>query len=281
MIRAPLLALLWAIHLATSTLAAPQIIVLADGFEFPEGPVLLPDGTLLVCDVPTGKVFSVDPAGGGKEVWLELEGEANGACLAPDGRVLIADRKNRRILAVDPSSRTVTPASPAHESLHSPNDVTISPEGVIFFTDPTWKRGWREIPQHVWRVDGPESMRPLRPFLQPNGIKVVGDKLFVAEGATGKIWVSQLIGTGETDFREFFTFENVPALDGMEASPDGRLFVALFGASAIAVLSPEGQELGRIPLPGKNPTNVVISPDGQSLFVTEAEKKQILRITGF
>ncbi len=266
---------------ATLGLAAPTALVLADGFDFPEGPVLLPVGTLLVCDVPTGKIFSVDPAGGGKEVWLEFDGEANGACLAPDGRVLVADRKNKRIAAVDPVTRRVTTVSPPEEALHSPNDVAVSEGGVIFFTDPTWQRGWREIDQHVWRVDGSDSMRSLRSFLQPNGIRVAGNKLYVAEGATGKIWVAELSGEGEGEFRELFTFEGVSALDGMEVGPDGRLFVALFGASAIGVISAEGEDLGRIEVPGKNPTNVVLSPDGKSLFVTEAEKKQVLRITGF
>ncbi|GAB4250163.1 MAG: SMP-30/gluconolactonase/LRE family protein [Candidatus Methylacidiphilales bacterium] len=261
--------------------ADPQILVLAEGFAFPEGPVLLQDGTLLVCDVPTGTIYSVDPAGGGKEVWLKFDGEPNGACLAPDGRVLVADRKNKRIRAIDPVTRSIADVSPPEASLHSPNDVGVSSEGVIFFTDPTWKRGWREIPQYVWRVDRPDALRSLRSFLQPNGLKVFDQKLFVAEGATGVVWVADLGGAGQPEFRPFFTFQNVPALDGMEAGPDGRLFVALFGASALGVISTQGEDVGRIQLPGKNPTNVTISPDGKNLFVTEAEKKQVLRITGF
>lgn len=261
--------------------AAPQAMVVADGFEFPEGPVVLANGTVLVCDVPTGKIYSVDPAGGGKELWLELDGEPNGASLAPDGKVLVADRKHRRIVAVDPKTRLVTTLSPPEPSLHSPNDVTVSPGGLIFFTDPTWQRGWREMAQHVWQVDGPGTMRALRAFLQPNGIKATGERLLVAEGATGVVWAAALEKDGPGEFREFFRFNDVPALDGMEVAADGRVFVALFGAGAIGVLSAEGEDLGRIPLPGKNPTNVVLSADGRNMFVTEAEKKQVLRITGF
>jgi gluconolactonase len=259
--------------------AEPVIQVLADGFTFPEGPVLLADGTLVVCDVPAGIIYSVKTDGSGKEVWLEFDGKPNGACLGLDGNLLVADAKNKRVISVDVGTKAITVLTPADQELHSPNDVTVAPDGTIFFSDPTWQQGWRSVRQFVWKVLPGQRMEHLREFVQPNGLKAVGDLLYVAEGATGKIFVANW--KNNEPFNLLYTFENVKALDGMEADADGNLYVTLFGSASIGVLSPTGELIKQIALPGKNPTNVVMSPDGSTLYVTEAEKKQVLKITGF
>ena len=60
------------------------------GLEFPEGPVALPDGDVLVVEVQGGRLTRVAPSGD-KRVVAELGGGPNGAALGPDGAVYVVN----------------------------------------------------------------------------------------------------------------------------------------------------------------------------------------------
>ena len=64
--------------------------VLATGLQFPEGPVVLPDGSILVVEIAAGKLKRVMPTGEVRVV-AELGGGPNGAALGPDGHCYICN----------------------------------------------------------------------------------------------------------------------------------------------------------------------------------------------
>ena len=256
----------------------PAIRVLADGFEFPEGPAVNAQGELWVCDVPTQKLWKIDTLHGEKSEWLQLKGGANGATFDSAGNLLVANNIGRTIDSIAPD-KTVRSLLRNPAALNSPNDVTVSPEGTIYFTDPTWKEGWRQIPQGVYALAPDGKLANLGSFLQPNGIKWHQGLVYFAEGATGKIYV--LDPRKPEKPRLFAALKDFGALDGIDFDDQGLLYVTLFGTGALAVVSPDGKEMRRLKLPGKNPTNIEFSPSGEILYVTEAEKKQVLEIKNF
>ena len=64
--------------------------ILTDGLRFPEGPVALDDGSVIVCDIEAGRVTRVSPDGT-KETVAETGGGPNGAALGPDGRLYVCN----------------------------------------------------------------------------------------------------------------------------------------------------------------------------------------------
>jgi sugar lactone lactonase YvrE len=254
-------------------MAAPNLELILDGFTFPEGPVFDRDGKLYICDVRAEAIVQVDPVQKTKRNWLLGWGAPNGATLSMDGSaLLVAESKHRRILKID-FDQQVTVLT--EQSLLSPNDLTTDEAGHIYFTDPTWEKGPLPFPQQVYRLSPTGERLSLGIFQQPNGIKYWQGKLFLAEGATGKIYQAD---AGHPVFRPFASIQS-QALDGVEVDRWGRIYVAAFDLGCIVILNAQGQEQARLTLPESNPTNLEFSPDQNYLYVTEAKHGRLFRFS--
>ena len=64
-----------------------NIRVLATDLEFPEGPVVMPDGSVVLVEIRGKRLTRVYPDGR-KEVVAKIPGGPNGAALGPDGKML-------------------------------------------------------------------------------------------------------------------------------------------------------------------------------------------------
>ena len=67
----------------------PNIRVLATGLEFPEGPVAMPDGSVVLVEIRGQRLTRVHPDGR-KDIVAHIPGGPNGAALGPDGRCMSA-----------------------------------------------------------------------------------------------------------------------------------------------------------------------------------------------
>src|SRR5229473_2204246 len=67
-----------------------EVRTLTDGLEFPEGPVALGDGSVLLVEIAGGTLTRVD-ADGTKSVVARTGGGPNGAALGPGGTCTIAN----------------------------------------------------------------------------------------------------------------------------------------------------------------------------------------------
>ena len=65
-------------------------ILVAEGLEFPEGPVACSDGSVIVTEIAGRRITRVH-ADGGKEVLAETGGGPNGAAIGPDGALWICN----------------------------------------------------------------------------------------------------------------------------------------------------------------------------------------------
>ena len=152
---------------------AAGVEVLAEGFDWSEGPVWVPSlGALLCSDVPGNVVYRWAPGaeglGGGGIAGADtflfpsgyfadptIGGEpgANGLLLDADGRLLLAQHGERQVarLELTPAEALAsgyaavaktdfTPLATTFEgaAFNSPNDLTQLPDGRLLFTDPTY-----------------------------------------------------------------------------------------------------------------------------------------------
>src|SRR5437899_13105416 len=74
----------------------PQMREITSGLRFPEGPVAMDDGSVLVVEIARGTLTRVRP-NGAKEVIAETGGGPNGAAIGPDGKVYICNNGGCRL----------------------------------------------------------------------------------------------------------------------------------------------------------------------------------------
>src|SRR6185369_3413209 len=71
----------------------PGIEILAEGLLFPEGPVAMADGSVILVEIARGTLSRV--RSGRIEVVADLGGGPNGAALGPDGAMYICNNGGR------------------------------------------------------------------------------------------------------------------------------------------------------------------------------------------
>eukprot|EP01036_Dinobryon_divergens_P005362 gene5362-7095_t len=130
--------------------------VLASGLGFPEGPVALPDGSVVLVEIEQGRLSRVMPDGERVTV-ATTSGGPNGAAVGPDGAIYVcnnggfewlrhdgllrpggqsADYRGGSIQRVDLRSGqvdTLYTTCNGHP-LHGPNDLVFDRQGGFYFT---------------------------------------------------------------------------------------------------------------------------------------------------
>src|SRR5207248_51006 len=67
--------------------------------------------------------------------------------------------------------------------------------------------------------------------------------------------------------------------DGMRCDVDGNLYVTRHGKGTVVVLSPAGKVLREVGVLGSSPSNLCFGgPDGRTVYVTEVEKRRLVRV---
>src|SRR5229473_1531146 len=143
-----------------------EVRTLTDGLEFPEGPVALGDGSVLLVEIAGGTLTRV-AADGTKSVVARTGGGPNGAALGPGDTCIIAnnggfewhregghirpltqarDYAGGRIERVDLATGAVEYLyrTCGDVPLKGPNDLVVDAHGGIYFTD-LGKRRPREM----------------------------------------------------------------------------------------------------------------------------------------
>jgi len=255
-----------------------ELELIEDRFGWAEGPQWLPDMGVLLFTDSSGTIYQVD-ADDEVSVFRQPSNGANGLALDPEGRLIAAENTRRRVTRTE-SDGTVTPIAEQFEGvpLNQPNDIAVRSDGTIYFTDPYYGEGSRDLDFHgVFRIAPDGALTAERRGAlteQPNGIALSPDEtlLYVANQADNLVWVFDVAADGSlSEARTFVTIEDSP--DGMAVDHAGNLFVASFGG--IEVFAPDGTRWGVIPVPS---TNCAFGgADGHTLYITQPER--LYRVT--
>ena len=247
---------------------------------FLEGPCWDTQGNLWLVDIPHGRILRLSPQGDWTVV-AEYDGEPNGLALRHDGMLLIADYKNG-LLSLDPAMGVISPVLTRRNSerFKGPNDLIVARNGDVYFTD-QGQTGLHDPTGRVYRLrtDGRLDCL-LSNGPSPNGLALTPDEsaLFVAMTRDNAVWRLPLLADGSTSkVGRFAQFYGTSGPDGMAMDAAGNLFVAHASLGAVFVLSPHGEPLARIAsCRGRTTTNVALTPDGQSVVITESSMGAVL-----
>ncbi len=273
-----------------SALVAGELETLAGGFQFTEGPLWCPDGSILFQDLKADRTYCVGPDGVA-HVLREGTHAANGQTFGPDGRIVFCEQNGRRVstMAADGSDVVTLAERFDGRRLNSPNDIIARSDGVIFFTDPPYgvpTPADKELPyQAVFRYDPGRGLHPIHHegFEKPNGLALSPDErtLYVNDTAHYHVRAFTLDaangivpGTG----RVLATFDPAEpgGPDGVKVDAEGRLYVAV--AEGIWVLDPDGALLGILAVP-KRPSNLAwADADARTLVITAVDTVHRIRL---
>jgi gluconolactonase len=277
---------------------------IASGLQFPEGPIALPDGSVLVVEIKRGTLSRVSP-NGTVSVVAHTGGGPNGAAIGPDGKVYVcnnggfewhdvggltipgnqpADYIGGRIQRVDLSTGKVEDLYTACDGrpLRGPNDIVFDRAGGFWFTDhgKLRERDRDRTGVYYARPDGSMIRETIFPMDAPNGIGLSPDdtRLYVAETHTGRVWAWDLSGPGQIAGGVGFgpgggsLLAGLPGFqlfDSLAVDGAGNVCVATLVNGGITVISPDGLSIEHVAMPDVITTNICFGgPDLRTAYIT-------------
>lgn len=286
----------------TGNRALEGVTELASGLEFPEGPIAMADGSVILVEIKRGTLTRVG-TDGSVEVIADCGGGPNGAAVGPDGHVWVCNNggfewheRNGLILPGNQSADyvggsiqrvdidtgevdTVYEEVDGHR-LCGPNDLVFDSTGGFWFTDHGKNRARDRDRGGLYYAegDGSEVREVVHPLLAPNGVGLSpdGDRLYVAETYEGRLYEWELSGPGEIagyfgpEHRGSLLAdpEGGPLFDSLAVDADGNVCVATIRNGGITVVSPSGDH-HHVPFDDPLTTNICFGGnDMTTAFVT-------------
>jgi gluconolactonase len=258
---------------------------LATGFQFTEGPIWLPDGSLLFSDIPANRIYRWT-AESNIEVWREPTGNSNGLTLDREGRLIACEHTTRRVSRTEGDGTVITLADQYQgKRLNSPNDVVVKSDGTIYFTDPPYGIEPEEGEQPcngVYRIlmDGTIELL-IDDFDRPNGLAFSPDEsiLDVDDSPRRHVRAFDVQADGRLTNSRILADLDHPqpgSPDGMKVDEAGHLFVT--GATGIWVFEPDGTHLGVIVTPERPANCAWGDADRKSLYITARTSLYRIRV---
>ena len=281
--------------------------VLTADLRFPEGPIAMPDGSVILVEIERGTLSRV--AGGKVAVVAELGGGPNGAAIGPDGHCYVCN--NGGFTWTEHNDKLYPGDEPANYSggriervnletgaadilysdcngkpLRGPNDIVFDQQGGFWFTDHGKTRARERDRTGVYyaKSDGSYIEEMIFPLEGPNGIGLSADEdeLYIAETMPGRLWAYSLEAPGKlADGRGkrrllqgrggFFMF------DSLAVDSDGGVCVATIMDGGITTLSPRNAEPTFVPTPDRITTNICFGGANlETAFITLSSTGQLI-----
>ena len=250
----------------------------ADGLRFPEGPVWMPDGSIILVEIEAGRITRVRPDGS-KETVAEPGGGPNGLAIGPDGKLyccnnggfhyleangmlaphgIAKDYSGGRIERIDLDTGTVEVLYKSGDhgvTLRGPNDIVFDGEGGFWFTDhgklDYEKRCHDVVGIFYARADGSFIEEVIFPSNNPNGIGLSpdGKSLYAAETYTCRLMKFVVTAPGKVAGDAGPGGPGIPLyrpagykfFDSLGMEAGGNICVATIGECGISVISPAGE----------------------------------------
>jgi gluconolactonase len=252
--------------------------LVADGLRFPEGPVVMPDGSVILTEIAAGQITRVSP-GGSKEVVAKTGGGPNGLALGPDGKLyccnnggfeyleiggmlaphgIARDYSGGRIERIDVETGAIEILYKSGDFgcvLRGPNDIVFDEHGGFWFTDHgkvDYEKRCHDIVGIFYaKTDGSHLEEVIFPSNNPNGVGLSpdGKTLYAAETYTCRLMKFNVTAPGKVAPDAGPGGPGIPLyrpagykfFDSLGMEAGGNICVATIGECGISVISPEGE----------------------------------------
>ncbi len=277
---------------------------IATGLRFPEGPIAMADGSVILVEIERGTLSRVTPDGK-IEVIAEPGGGPNGAAIGPDGACYICnnggfewhdvngmklpghqanDYTTGRIERIDLKTGKVDRLYDSYKGnrLCGPNDIVFDANGGFYFSD-LGKGREREVDRgglYYGKTDGSALKQLAYGLWMPNGVGLSPDEktVYVAETITGRVWAFDLKAPGETSGEAAFLtgggrmvvgLPGFQLLDSLAIDSEGHVCVATIANGGITRISPDGNTVKHFPTGDPLTTNICFGgKDLRTAYVT-------------
>ena len=281
-----------------------EFTLATEDLAFPEGPVWMPDGGIVLTEIAAGRITHVS-RDGRKTTIADTGGGPNGLALGPDGAFYVcnnggfewdrdasglrpigkaADYSGGRIERIEPATGKVVRLYErcGDVPLSAPNDIVFDRHGGFYFTDHGHRQG-RSLQfgaVYYARTDGSAIREVAFPLIGPNGIGLSpdGGTLYVAETSSGRLWSWRIIGPGELAKPDWPSptggdlaagLPGFQRYDSLAVEAGGNVAIAMLRLGGVVVVSPDGREIERIAMPDPYTTNLCFGgPAMRTAFVT-------------
>lgn len=258
-----------------------KVQLIRDLFQSTEGPIAMPDGSLLFTeqDAGDGRLVRIDKDGN-VSTFLDNTNRTIGLAYDAKGRLIGTQSRIPRVGVLHPVRMTLAEEFEG-VPLVFPNDLVVDRKGGIYFTDQLQTR-FRPVPAgrtkpliFYIRPDDGKVVKVSEEVANPNGITLSPDEkvLYAANGGTIAAFDVQPDGT-LWNFRTFATLVGLRrnaqgqvqgGADSICIDAGGRLYVAT--SAGVQVFSPQGQHLGTIPTPLPPQAPAFAGPNKKTLYV--------------
>lgn len=287
---------------------------ITDGLQFPEGPVVMADGSIVLVEIRRGTLTRVLP-NGRHEIVAQLGGGPNGAAVGPDGAMYVCN--NGGAWEWEPGEASL-PAGPVPEyrggsiqrvdlhtgkfatlydscegkPLNSPNDIVFDSTGGFWFTTLGYFDGENRRLGAVYyaRPDGSKIIRwrsGANGVVSPNGVGLSPDerKLYVADCMMGRLYEFAIPSPGVMAPQESMapgrvvsTLPGFQWLDSLAVEASGRICVATLWNGGITTFEPSGA-YEHMAFPDLVTTNICFGgPDMRDAWITGSSTGKLFKV---
>jgi gluconolactonase len=280
-----------------------EVEVVCEGLAFPEGPIAMADGSVVLVEVQGQRLTRVR-LDGRKEVLAETGGGPNGAAVGPDGAIWIANNGGAffypdsytggYVQRYDLSSGELATVYEACDGqrLIAPNDLVFDAQGGLWFTDhgrPTAEGRIYGAVCHA-AADGSVVTRQRPRLCSPNGIGLSPDErtLYVADTELGRLWAFEVTAPGVLApqvghfavGRVVCALQDGLSLDSLAVEAGGKVCAAAIGQTGggIAVFDPAASSAELVRIDEPICTNICFGgPDMRDAWITGSGTGRLYR----
>ena len=251
------------------------ITEIATGLKFPEGPVVMDDGSVILVEIQSGNITRVTP-NGKKKVIASPGGGPNGAAIGPDGALYVCnnggfqwhkngkltipghkpdDYAGGRIERIDISTGKVDVLYTQCDGrpLSGPNDIVFDKQGGFWFTDHAKSthehRDWGAL--YYAKADGSHISCAIHQIMGPNGVGLSPDEktVYYAETLSGRLFAAKIAKPGKLEAGKGVLPGGVYVgqtpgyafYDSLAVQANGDVCVATIFQGGISTISPQGK----------------------------------------
>jgi gluconolactonase len=286
-----------------------DVTILATGFGFPEGPIVCPDGSVILTEIRNQQLSKVTPDGT-TSVFSRCGGGPNGLASGPDGALYLCNNGGSRyvegysmgiaphpdykfgyIQRIDPKTgefKTLYHEVDGH-TLSAPNDLVFDKQGGFYFTDlgKRYERHRDHGGLYYALPDGSKVVEIAYPILSPNGCGLSPDEktIYVADTEGARLWAFDIEAPGvlrkppphvHHSGRVVAGLPGNARFDSLAVLANGNIAVATLNTGYITEISPAGEIVRAVKMPDSYPTNICFGgPDMRTAYITLSDSGRL------